>query len=116
MPRFLAAAAIVIAGLVTYANSFTGVFIFDDRASIVDNPYVRNPEPWAHPLKAMLAPRNVTVSGRPVASFSFALNYALAMSGIGLRSYLVGTLVGLPLPIALYCTFFDVLATGLHVH
>jgi len=44
-----------------------------------------------------------------------ALNYALAMSGIRLRSYLTGTLVGLPAPIALYCIFFDVLATGLHV-
>jgi len=43
-----------------------------------------------------------------------ALNYALAMSGIKLRSYLIGTLVGLPVPIALYCVFFDALATGLH--
>ena len=42
-----------------------------------------------------------------------ALNYALAMSGTKFRSYLIGTLVGLPLPIALYCIFFDVLATGL---
>lgn len=30
-----------------------------------------------------------------------ALNYSLAMSGIGLRGYLIGTLLGLPLPIAL---------------
>ena len=45
-----------------------------------------------------------------------ALNYALAMSGIKLRSYLIGTLVGLPVPIALYCVFFDALATGLHVY
>ena len=44
-----------------------------------------------------------------------ALNYALAMSGIRLRSYLIGTLAGLPVPIALYCIFFDALATGLHV-
>ena len=44
-----------------------------------------------------------------------ALNYALAMSGIRFRSYLVGTLVGLPVPIALYCFFFDILATGLHL-
>jgi uncharacterized membrane protein YdjX (TVP38/TMEM64 family) len=44
-----------------------------------------------------------------------ALNYALAMSGIRFRNYLVGTLVGLPAPIALYCIFFDILATGLHV-
>ena len=44
-----------------------------------------------------------------------ALNYALAMSGIKLRSYLIGTLIGLPIPIALYCIFFDALAMGLHV-
>lgn len=44
-----------------------------------------------------------------------ALNVALAMSGIEFRKYLAGTLMGLPLPIALYCIFFDLLATGLHV-
>ena len=36
-----------------------------------------------------------------------ALNYALALSGIKFRHYLVGTLVGLPIPISLYCLFFD---------
>ena len=44
-----------------------------------------------------------------------ALNYALAMSGIRFRTYLVGTLVGLPAPIALYCLFFDILAIGLDI-
>jgi uncharacterized membrane protein YdjX (TVP38/TMEM64 family) len=44
-----------------------------------------------------------------------ALNYALAMSGIKFRTYLIGTLVGLPVPIALYCIFFDILVTGLRV-
>jgi uncharacterized membrane protein YdjX (TVP38/TMEM64 family) len=44
-----------------------------------------------------------------------ALNYALAMSGIEFRRYLVGTLIGLPLPIALYCIFFDALTTQLHI-
>lgn len=39
-----------------------------------------------------------------------ALNYALAMSGIRLRHYLYGTLLGLPIPIALYCLFFDSLS------
>ena len=39
-----------------------------------------------------------------------ALNYALALSGIKFRHYLVGTLVGLPIPISLYCLFFDYLA------
>ena len=78
MPRLVAAVAIVVAGLITYANSFTGVFVFDDRPSIIDNASVREPAPWMHPLKAMMAPRNITLAGRPVASFSFALNYALA--------------------------------------
>jgi len=44
-----------------------------------------------------------------------ALNYALAMSGIGFRAYLAGTLVGLPAPIALYCLFFDILAARLDI-
>jgi uncharacterized membrane protein YdjX (TVP38/TMEM64 family) len=44
-----------------------------------------------------------------------ALNYALAMSGIKFRHYLIGTVVGLPIPIALYCLFFDYLATVMHI-
>ena len=39
-----------------------------------------------------------------------ALNYALALSGMQFRHYLVGTLIGLPVPITLYCLFFDYLA------
>lgn len=39
-----------------------------------------------------------------------ALNYALAVSGIKFREYLIGTMLGLPLPIVLYCVFFDYLA------
>ena len=44
-----------------------------------------------------------------------ALNYALALSGVRLRTYLLGTLVGLPLPIAVYCLFFDYLAMWLNI-
>jgi uncharacterized membrane protein YdjX (TVP38/TMEM64 family) len=44
-----------------------------------------------------------------------ALNYALAMSGIRFKNYLIGTLLGLPIPIALYCLFFDYLATVMHI-
>jgi uncharacterized membrane protein YdjX (TVP38/TMEM64 family) len=43
------------------------------------------------------------------------VNYALAMSGIPFRSYLLGTILGLPIPIALYCLFFDYMATVLHI-
>ena len=39
-----------------------------------------------------------------------ALNYALALSGVRFRDYILATLLGLPLPIALYCLFFDFLA------
>lgn len=44
-----------------------------------------------------------------------ALNYALALSGIRFRQYMLGTLAGLPLPIMLYCLFFDFLANALHL-
>ncbi|SFB95147.1 SNARE associated Golgi protein [Polaromonas sp. OV174] len=44
-----------------------------------------------------------------------ALNYALAMSGLKFRNYLLGSALGLPLPIALYCLFFDYLARSLHL-
>ena len=39
-----------------------------------------------------------------------ALNYALAVSGIKFLDYMVGTVLGLPLPIALYCIFFEFIA------
>lgn len=42
-----------------------------------------------------------------------ALNGALALSGIRFRHYLLGTLLGLPLPIAIYVLFFDQLALWL---
>lgn len=44
-----------------------------------------------------------------------ALNGALALSGIRFRHYLLGTLLGLPLPIAIYVVFFDQLAMWLGI-
>lgn len=44
-----------------------------------------------------------------------ALNYTLALTGVKFREYLIGTLLGLPLPIALYCLFFDFLARALNL-
>ncbi len=43
-----------------------------------------------------------------------ALNYTLALSGVRFRDYMVGTLLGLPLPILLYSVFFESLADWLH--
>ena len=45
-----------------------------------------------------------------------ALNVALALSGVRFPNYLVGTLLGLPLPIAAYCLFFDQFARIVGIH
>lgn len=62
----------------------------------------------AHPIKNILLLRMLfqTIP---------ALNYTLAMSGVRFRAYLIGTLLGLPIPIALYCAFFDSLARALNI-
>ncbi len=52
-----------------------GVFIFDDTWAIVENPNIRTLWPLT---TALSAPAESPVSGRPVASLSLALNYALA--------------------------------------
>lgn len=62
----------------------------------------------AHPI------RNVVVV-RTLFQTLPALNYALAMSGIRFRQYMLGTLLGLPLPIAVYCIFFDSLRHLLNI-
>jgi uncharacterized membrane protein YdjX (TVP38/TMEM64 family) len=61
----------------------------------------------AHPLRSVVLLR-LAFQTAP------ALNVALALSGVPWRSYLLGTLLGLPLPIALYTLFFDTLAHWLH--
>lgn len=43
-----------------------------------------------------------------------ALNVALALSGVRFRPYVIGTVIGLPLPIALFSYFFDTLASAMH--
>jgi uncharacterized membrane protein YdjX (TVP38/TMEM64 family) len=62
----------------------------------------------AHPINSILLLR-ILFQTMP------ALNYALALSGVKFRDYLIGTLLGLPLPIILYCVFFDYLAKTLKV-
>jgi uncharacterized membrane protein YdjX (TVP38/TMEM64 family) len=53
-----------------------------------------------HPLRSIIVARTLFQTAPP-------LNYALALSGIKFRQYLLGTLLGLPLPIFIYCVFFD---------
>ncbi len=78
---YFAAAALAGVGLVAYHNSLGGPFIFDDPSSIVSNPTIRSLwPPWA-PLSPPNAP--ITVQGRPVLNFSFALNYAISGRDVG---------------------------------
>jgi uncharacterized membrane protein YdjX (TVP38/TMEM64 family) len=119
---FLAAAVLALGrtwgGLATYvAASVSCVISFlvircigGDALRQLDNRVVTRilGHLHSHPVGSILVSR-VLFQTLP------ALNYALAMSGVGFRAYLVGTLLGLPLPIALYCLFFDYLAKALDV-
>ncbi len=80
----IGALAITILLALAYANSFSGPFIFDDVDSIVENPTIR------HWTTALTPPTNsgITVSGRPLLNFSFAVNYAI--SGTKVWSYHAG--------------------------
>jgi len=77
--RFLRIALVVAFVAVTawaYSTSLRGVFLEgDDQDSIVRNPHVRALWPPEVPLSA---PSDTTLAGRPVASLTFALNYAAA--------------------------------------
>src|SRR5688572_17007480 len=64
------AAVIVLAGVLAYANSLSGPFLFDDENSIVNNPTIRSVG------AALSPPRDTPVAGRPVVNLTFALNYA----------------------------------------
>ena len=69
--------ALALAGAAgwAYSTSFAGVFVFDDRFAIVENPNIKALWPLT---RAMSAPPEAPVSGRPVASLTLAINYALA--------------------------------------
>ncbi len=66
-----AAAAIVLAGVLTYANSLGNPFLFDDNSAILQNPSIRSAS------TALAPPAETPVAGRPLVNASFALNYAL---------------------------------------
>ena len=67
----------------TFWNSQTGVFLFDDFASIHQNATIR--ELWP-PWTALNPPgRGESVSGRPLANLTLAINYAAG--GLDVRGY-----------------------------
>ena len=78
----LGAIALVLAGVLTYWNSLSGPFLFDDQRSIVENPSIRRLWPIADVLRP---PRETPVAGRPFVNLSFAVNYAAG--GLAVRGY-----------------------------
>jgi uncharacterized membrane protein YdjX (TVP38/TMEM64 family) len=62
-----------------------------------------------HPLKSVFILRSIFQT-QPI------LNYCLALSGVSFRNHLIATLIALPLPIFLYCYFFDFIAKSLGVN
>jgi len=84
----------VLAALAAYHNSFSGPFVFDDLASITDNPTIR------HLGSAWSPPVDSTAGGRPLLNLTFAINYALGglnVWGYHVFNLLVHTLAGLTL-------------------
>jgi hypothetical protein len=93
-----AVAVLALAALAAYGNTFRVPFLFDDGPAILENSGIRRL--W--PLGGAIWPQSKVsaVSGRPVANFTLALNYAL--SGTDVWSYhalnlLIHVLAGLTL-------------------
>ena len=82
----IALLALVAAGFLAWANSFSGPFVFDDRPAILANPTLRSFS------TALSPPRDGgTVAGRPLVNLSLALNHAI--SGTDVWSYHAANLV-----------------------
>ena len=114
---FLAAAVLSLGklsgGMVTYvAASVSCMVTFVVFRWIGGDALAQLRSPWARKtLKSLHArPVQSVFLLRTVMQTLPALNITLAMSGIRTRHYVIGTLLGLPLPIAVYCVFFDALA------
>lgn len=73
--RALVPACLVLATVAAYINSFGGTFVFDDERAILENPHIRGLWPLSLPLTTW---PDSSLAGRPVASLSFALSYALS--------------------------------------
>lgn len=69
------ATVLIAAGAWAYQTSFAGAFVFDDFSAFVQNPNITSLWPLT---RAMAAPQDTPLAGRPVASLTFAINYALS--------------------------------------
>ncbi len=119
---FLAAAVLALGrlhgALVTYAAACVSCAVTFGLIRGVGGDALRGlPGKLAQRLVGQLhaKPLRIMVLLRLLMQTAPALNYVLALSGVKARHYLLATVVGLPLPIALYCYFFDGVARLLHL-
>ncbi|MCE5277759.1 MAG: tetratricopeptide repeat protein [Planctomycetaceae bacterium] len=76
--QILVAAAVIAASvLAAYANSLHGQFVYDDHVAIVNNPHIRHLWPPGEAMSLPMWNTGATVDGRPVLSFTLALNRSL---------------------------------------
>src|SRR5262245_32342131 len=85
--RRSAVVVIVLAGIAAYCNTLSCPFIFDDHDAIRHNVYLRRLWPLTY---SMNAPPESSVAGRPIVSFTLALNYAFG--GVRVRGYHIANL------------------------
>jgi len=78
---WLPAALIAALALAAYGNSFKVPFLFDDEASILENPTIRSVLP-ASDAPASPYAAGLTTSGRPIVRLTLALNYAFGATRV----------------------------------
>ncbi|HEY7286433.1 MAG TPA: tetratricopeptide repeat protein [Vicinamibacterales bacterium] len=86
MSRSAAFGLLVAAGVLTFWNSLSTPFVYDDAATVTNNLTIRE---WRTALSP--PPHDTPVSGRPIVNLSLAVNYALG--GLEPRGYHVANVV-----------------------
>ena len=66
--------AIILAGVLVYANTLSSPFILDDEDVVVRNPHITSLAPLSNVLSA---PAQSSLSGRSLVSISMAISYAM---------------------------------------
>lgn len=119
---FLAAAILalgtVVGGLVTYMAACVSCLVTFQVVKGLGGSALRDiDKPLAKKILSRLDrhPVRSVVLLRLLFQTMPALNYTLALSGVKRRDYLLGPLLGLPLPILVYCFFFDRIARVLQL-
>ena len=119
---FLAAAILalgtVAGGLVTYVAACVSCLVTFQVVRGVGGSALRDiDKPLARKILARLDshPVRSVMLLRLLFQTMPALNYTLALSGVKRRDYLLGSLLGLPFPLLIYCFFFDRIAQVLQL-